>query len=151
MRYRLLLLLVALPSSLYSQTSKLEKWNTVDRMCGRIILVEITITPSSSYRTERPGRKAEVLLYRRKGNKKCCAPEELISETPAESGGGFEFKDAGPGQYWVVVAIDKKKYKLAVTLAASDRKVDVDCSDLIYEVVKDGDMQLKKAITYYLS
>jgi hypothetical protein len=151
MKYRLLLLLAALPSSLYSQTSKLEKWNTIDRMCGRVILVEKTITPLSSHTTERPLKKAEVLLYHRKGNKKCCTPEELVSETSTESGGGFELKDAGSGQYWVVVAIDKKRYRLAVTVGPSERKGDVDCSDLLYEVVKDGDMQLVRKTTYHLS
>jgi hypothetical protein len=145
MKYRLLFVLAALPADLYSQTPQREKWNTLERMCGRVTDSEFSGTPWSTSYLLGPGKpkKADVLLYRREGKKKCCAQNALVSEVPTESDGGFEFKDAVPGQYWVVVVVRKKKYKLAVSLLPRDGKPSQECSDSVFQI-KEDELQLQR-------
>jgi hypothetical protein len=144
MKYGLFLLLAALPSSLYSQTPKLRGRNILGRMCGRVTDSEFSRTPWSTSYPLGPGhpKKADVLLYRREGTKKCCAQNALVSEMPTAIDGGFEFKDVVPGRYWVVVAVGRKKYKLAVSLVSRDGGTQ-ECSHSVFQI-KEGELQLLK-------
>lgn len=151
MKWRLILLLAMMPGSLQGQTSKSEKPNIVERVCGRVTEVE-TSRRAWSYTVEMgPGhpRKADVLLYRREKKKKCCAQETLVAKMSTDGDGGFDFKDAALGQYWVVLVMGKKKYKLPVDLGspAGDGPV---CSDTIYQVKGDELRLLKMYKAYFM-
>src|SRR5580704_10930903 len=94
--YGLLVALGTTAASSFAQTRSLDDSIVVPIMCGRLTDSEFTSTPLSSSYLLGPGRprKADVFLYRRKGQKKCCGKEAFVAEVSTGSDGMFEFKGA---------------------------------------------------------
>jgi hypothetical protein len=93
--WQAILLFGSLSAAAVPQTVDLEKWNTVERMRGKMQQVE-------EQKTE-PIRKSKVRLYRRKNDSPCCGEASPIAEAVTNKAGLFEFKNPAPGDYWVVV------------------------------------------------
>jgi len=150
MKYGMIPLLVAVPMSLFSQTLKFDRGTTVERMCGRVTDSEFTSTPWSTSEMLGPGlpKKADVRLYRREGKGKCCAPNALVSVISTGNDGGFAFKDSVPGEYWLLVVVGKRKYKLAVSLVPGGEKASHECSDIVFQIHGD-DLRLLRMYKMY--
>ena len=144
MKYRVIFAVVAMQASLFAQTPHEEKRATVGKVCGQVVSFENWGDPPFSSWQRAPIKKADVLLYNRIAKKKCCSPDQLIAQTSTD-GGGFEFKDTAPGEYWVVVVVGKKKHKLGVTLTAYEKDKG-DCSLLYYEVVNGHQLRLIRMV-----
>jgi hypothetical protein len=138
MKYRVILLRAALPFSLSSETSKPDHGNTLERMCGPVTDSRYTSTPwwSSDLRGARRVKKADVRRYRREGQK-CSTQNAPISEMPTGNDGGFEFKDAVPGEDWVFVVVGTEKYKLSVSLAPRAAKESQESRDFVLQINDD--------------
>jgi hypothetical protein len=125
-----------------------EKWNTVERMCGKAEWVDEIPAKGKTAESEekaKPLRKARVRLYFRKNEPSCCEPKSLIGQVVTGKKGEFEFlvKDLFPGKYWVTVDLDGKRYSLPINYLGS--KVEVSCSDILYDVNK-GELQLRRTV-----
>jgi len=150
MKWKFIFAFTSLMIGLFSQTVDPEKWNTVERMCGKLERVEeipIKGTPSLFTEKRQPIKKAVVRIYRREKDAPCCESSMPLAETVTSRGGDFMFKDSAPGTYWVVVVVDGTEYSHAIKYAPSAKdKVEVSCSDLLYEIRK-GELQLGRIVT----
>jgi hypothetical protein len=68
-----------------------------------------------------------------------------VAVTTSGRDGGFQFKEAVPGAYWVVANIEGKDHKLAINYK-SDKKSDAKCSEILYELTKD-ELHLARIVT----
>jgi len=129
------------------QAADTQKWNTVELTCGKLVHVEvIPLKGVANSFTEKltPIKKATLRLYRRNDDTPCCEGQQTVAETTSSRDGGFEFKKAVPGDYWVVANIEGKDYKLAINYTP-ENKGDAKCSDILYELKRD-DLQLARMI-----
>jgi len=147
MRFLALLMTAALPSGVWAQVGNTDT-NSVNRACGRVTFTETVGTQWSYFHsTPRAIPDTPVFLYRRASHEKCCTVEATVSKTVTGVNGQFEFKGAAPGQYWFVVLVGKKKYKLPITLTSA--VANTDCSKLTYEVDRDRGMRIVTIVTMY--
>jgi hypothetical protein len=150
MKWQFILSVASLMISLPTQTVDPEKWNTVERMCGKLERVEeIPVKGTTAAFTEKrqPIKKADIRLYQRGKATQCCGAGLLVAETVTSRGGDFIFRNPAPGSYWVVAVVDGKEYIHAIKYAPSTKdKVEVNCADLLYEI-KKGELQLGRMIT----
>jgi hypothetical protein len=139
MKCRLLLLLVALPGSLFPQTPKQEKWNTVEILCGKLLRSEEIETKgavNSTTEKTKPIKNTSLRLYPRSDGRPCCDELQPVAEVNSSRDGRFEFKKATPGTYWIVARVDGTDYKLAITYVPG-KKGDAKCSDVLYALKRD--------------
>jgi hypothetical protein len=141
-----LLALQAVPA--VPQVVDQEKWNTVERMCGKLEWVEeIPLKGKIAEFEEKstPLKNADVRLYHRQNEPSCCVTALLIGRTVTNKRGEFEFnvEDLFPGNYWVMVELNGKQYSHAIKYAGT--KFESGCSDLLYDI-KKGELQLRRVI-----
>jgi len=139
----LVFMLGAMVCNLSSQITGQENGNTFGRLCGQVADSRFMSTPRATWHLVAAGRptKAEVLLYRRIGHKKCCSKKDSpVLRGWTENDGTFDLESVLPGHYWMVVVVAKKRYKTTVTVNSSISKVG-DCSGLIFQI-KDGESQI---------
>jgi hypothetical protein len=150
MMKELSLLLTSMTLWFTLQTPEPEKWNTVERLCGRAEWSEemaLKGDPNSYNEKSKPIRRSEVRLYRREKDGVCCSAAYFHSRTETGKGGKFEFVDPLPGKYWIVTVAGEKEYPLAVTLTPkAETKDRVACSEFSYGVV-EGKLELRRTIT----
>ena len=140
-------LLGAMLCNLSTQTTGQEYGHTFGRLCGQVADSKFMSTPRATWHLVAAGRptKAEVLLYRRIGHKKCCSKKDSpVLQGWTENDGTFDFESVLPGHYWVVVVVANKRYKTTVTVISSISKVG-DCSGLIFQI-KDGESQIFRMV-----
>jgi len=149
MKWPIILVLALLGGGSRPQADDSEKWNTVERMCGKLEwLEEIPVKGTTDTFNEKrmPVKKAEVRLYRRENDSPCCGATLFVTNAVTNRAGEFEFKKAVPGRYWIVAIVDGKEYSHAIKFAPESKdKVEVSCSDLLYDVHK-GELQLGRVI-----
>jgi hypothetical protein len=136
-----------LGSSTLSQTVDLEKWNTVELLCGKLIQVQqIPEKRRANSFTEKqtPIKNATLLLYHRDKEASCCTTESLTAETVSRKDGSFAFKNITSGPYWIVGRVSGTEYKLALTYKP-DSKSGATCPELSYEL-KNGELQLTRMV-----
>jgi len=144
MRSMHLLWVIALPTCVYSQTSRSARFTTVDKVCGTVVQTEVASTDRSNHSTTKPfDREVAVSLYHRSEKKKCCMVEQLAAQAQTDINGHFEFPNETAGEYWVVISVRKKTRKLAITLAPSADNRETGCSHFVYEI-RNGDLRLNR-------
>ena len=139
MKHQLFLLLALLPAGLYPQTPKLQEWNRVEILCGRLLHSEEVPAKgavSSFSAKTKPIKNTTVRLYHRTDDKLCCDELRAVAQANSTRDGRFEFKNAVPGAYWIVARVEGMDYKIAITYAP-DNKAGSKCSDVLYTLKKD--------------
>jgi hypothetical protein len=129
------------------QAPDTRKWNTVETLCGKLIRSE-DIPEKGSANTynekTKPVKRAILRLYLRNEEMACCERQQPLAETTSGRDGGFQFKKAAPGDYWIVAKVEGKDYNLAITYV-TDNKSDVKCPDILYALKKEQ-LQLERVI-----
>ena len=146
-KHKLLVFLVAMPVCAYAQAPKIQKWNTVEILCGKLLRSESVLTRGSANSfTEKtkPLKNTIIRLYRRTEGTLCCDDQTPLSELNTGRDGHFEFKKAVPGAYWVVARVEGVDYKIAVTYTP-DRRSDAKCSDVLY-ALKGDHLEIERLI-----
>jgi hypothetical protein len=139
MNYRFFLLLALLPVGLYSQTPKLQEWNTVEILCGRLLHSDEVHTKgavSSFAEKTKPIKNTSLRLYRRTEGRPCCEELRAVTQANSTRDGRFEFKNTIPGPHWIVATVKGTDYTIAITYAP-DNKAGSKCSDVLYALKKD--------------
>jgi hypothetical protein len=124
-----------------------EKWNTVERTCGKLEWVEKILVKGKVAEFEeksKPLKKIDVRLYRWENESSCCGTALPIAQALTNKSGVFNFKNVVRGSYWVVVEMSGKQYSHAIKYVPS--KDEVSCSDLLYNI-SNGELQLGRVIT----
>ncbi len=136
MKYGTFLLLVAMPISLWAQKLKFDKGVAVDKMCGRITDSEFTSTPwaAPKYSALAFPRKRMSASFVRGQVAKCCPSNALVSAISTGTSGGFEFHDSVPGEYWLMVIVGKRNYKLAISFDPRSQETSHECSDVVFQI-----------------
>jgi len=149
MKTPLLIFLTVLSFGVSGQAVDAEKWNTVERMCGKVEWVEKMPSKhdSNSYEEKRKSiKEAEVRLYQREGDAPCCGTNPSHAKAVTNRVGIFEFKNIAPGKYWLVIVTEAKQYSHAVTYTPDAKnKEPIVCSDLLYDL-SGGELQLGRMI-----
>jgi hypothetical protein len=149
MKTPLLIFLAVLPAGASGQAVDAEKWNTVERMCGKAEWVEKIPSkhdPNSYEEKRKSIKKAEVRLYQREGDAPCCGTNPPVAQSVTNREGIFEFKNIMPGKYWLVIVTGVKQYSHAVTYTPDAKnKEPIVCSDLLYDL-SGGELQLGRMI-----
>jgi Prealbumin-like fold domain len=127
----------------------LEKRNTVEVICGKLILVEPVLfngAPVGGQFERTPIKNAKLRLYYRDKHTRCCKKQSLAAEAVTGKDGYFDFTSVDPGSYWLVGRRDGAQYSLAINydlMAHTDDK----CSKISYEL-RDGELRLAKMRVY---
>ena len=149
MKTALLIFLAVLPFGASGQVVDAEKWNTVERMCGKAEWVEKIPSkhdPNSYEEKRKSVKKAEVRLYQREGDVPCCGTNPPIAQSVTNREGIFKFKNIVSGKYWLVIVTGVKQYSHAVTYTPDAKnKEPIVCSDLLYDLSGD-ELQLGRTI-----
>lgn len=132
------------------QKVDLEKWNTVDRMCGKLEHVEKIRarggTEAVKEKSE-PIKKADIRLYQREKGSACCDAALPVAKTTSSKRGEFSFSAVIPDSYWLVVRVGGQDFALALSYAPNGKnKLEASCTELLYEV-GNGELQLKRIVT----
>ena len=147
MKHNFLLFLVAIPVCVYAQAPNVEKWNTVEILCGKLIRSESVPTKGSANSfTEKtkPLKNAIISLYLRTEGTACCGDTAPIVELNTSRDGHFEFKKVVAGAYWIVARVEGVDYKIAVTYKPYS-KSDAKCSDVLY-ALKGDHLEIERLI-----
>jgi len=127
-----------------SVTPKVEKWNTIDRLCGSLLHVDHRDRANSVMEDHtKPLKDAVLRLYDR--DSACCANANVLASATTGRGGKFEFKDLKVGPYWLVTVVGGQEYKMRIQLP--DKSSNSQCSEQLFELDDSGDFQMKKVIT----
>lgn len=146
MTWQSIILVGSLLAASVPQAVDTEKWNAVERMCGKLEWVEEIPVKGKGAEFEeksRPLKKVDIRLYRRENESSCCGMGLPIARAVTNGRGEFDFKNLVPGSYWVMVEVDGKEYSHAIKYVPS--KVELSCSDLLYDIIK-GELQLRRII-----
>lgn len=102
----------------------------IDRLCGKLEHVQ-KIPNRKSANTFSEKRKSlrdvPLTLYSRLENEACCSGLTAVEMVHTGRGGHFEFKNDGPGNYWLSANWNDKEYKLAIGFKP-DKKPKALCS-----------------------
>jgi hypothetical protein len=129
----------------------LERQNTVEVTCGKLIQVEPVLfngVPVGGQFERTPIKNTRIRLYYRDKRTHCCKKQSLAAETVTGKDGSFNFTSVAPGSYWLVGRRDGAHYSLAINYdpnAGTDDK----CSEISYEL-RDGELRLAKMRVYTL-
>jgi|HubBroStandDraft_2_1064218.scaffolds.fasta_scaffold524052_2 hypothetical protein len=127
----------------------LEKRNTVEVACGKLILVEPVLfngVPVGGQFERTPIKNAKLRLYYRDKQTHCCEKQSLAAEAVTGKDGSFDFTSVGPGFYWLVGRRDGANYSLAINYDPTAH-TDDKCSEISYEL-RDGELRLAKMRVY---
>jgi hypothetical protein len=129
-----------------SVTPKVEKWNTIDRLCGSLLHVDHRERANSVIEDHsKPLIDAVLRLYAR--DSACCANANVLASATTGRGGKFEFKDLKVGTYWLVTVVGGQEYKMPLRIQLPDKSSNSQCSEQLFELDDSGDFQMKKLIT----
>jgi hypothetical protein len=129
------------------QAADTRKGNTVEVLCGKLVRSEdIPEKGSANVYNEKtkPIKRATLRLYVGNKGMACCEGQQLLAETASRRDGSFQFKQAAPGDYWLVVRVEGKDYNLAINYVPNN-KSDVKCPDILYALKKER-LQLERLI-----
>jgi hypothetical protein len=133
-------------ASSQSVTPKVEKWNTIDRLCGSLLHVDHRDRANSVIEDHtKPLKDAVLRLYDR--DSACCANANVLASATTGRGGKFEFKDLKVGPYWLVTVVRGQEYKMPLRIQLPDKSSNSQCSEQLFELDDSGDFQMKKIIT----
>jgi hypothetical protein len=139
---RLLLLGAMLAVFLTAQTDSVDKWSTLNRICGRVVR---DVSPNKSSEQLKSISGAIVQLYDWNENRACCDVPALV-ESKTEHSGEFEFKNARAGTYWLLVNVKARKYAIKVGYEPNYSSDFGSCSDHLFIIKQSGDFILEKYI-----
>jgi hypothetical protein len=130
----------------------LERQNTVEVTCGKLIQVEPVLfngVPVGNQFERTPIKRAKLRLYYRDKRTHCCKKQSLAAEAVTGKDGSFDFKSVAPGSYWLVGRRDGAHYSLAINYDPKVGSGDK-CSEISYEL-RNGELALAKmrAYTFY--
>jgi hypothetical protein len=134
------LLFVGAPSD---KKADLEKQNTVEVTCGKLILVEPVLfngAPVGGQFERTPIKNAKLRLYHRDVRTRCCKKQSLAAETVTGKDGSFDFTSVTPGSYWLVGRRDGAHYTVPINYAPNAQTGEK-CSELVYEL-RSGELTL---------
>jgi hypothetical protein len=142
-----LLLAGALPAN--KAKADLEKRNTVEVTCGKLILVEPVLfngAPVGGQFERAPIKNAKLRLYYRDKRTRCCKKQSLARASVTGKDGSFDFTSVGPGSYWLAGRRDGAHYSVAINYDPTAH-TDDKCSEISYEL-RDGELILAKMRFY---
>jgi Prealbumin-like fold domain len=134
-----------------TQKADLERGNTVDRSCGKLMQVEPVYfngVPVGGPSEQTPIKNAKLRLYHRGQGSHCCKKQSLAAETITGKDGTFDFTSIEPGSYWLVGRRDGAHYMVAINYDPSAPTGDK-CSELSY-ALRNGELKLVKMKPYVM-
>jgi hypothetical protein len=143
------LMVLMFNGSLPNKKADLEKQNTVEVTCGKLILIEPVLfngVPVGGQFERTPIKDAKLRLYHRDKRTHCCKKQSLAAETVTGKDGSFDFTSVGTGSYWLVGRRDGAHYSLAIDYDPTAH-TDDKCSEISYEL-RDGELKLAKMRAY---
>jgi len=124
---------------------EIKRWNTVDRLCGRLEHVERRDGGETRPDKTKSLKGVALKLYQR-DTVPCCESVYPAAEVKTGRGGGFSFADIKPGPYWLVADVRGREFKMDLRFQPG-KGADTLCSDQRFEVYDSGEFQLGKVIT----
>ncbi len=127
-------------------TEKIEKWNIVERVCGKVEYGAIKKTKGGVLEEHyKELRGVPLRLYKREAGVSCCDHEALVFQTESRRGGKFasNIKD---GRYWLVAGWNGKEYRMPLTQDSKLASKDSPCEVYSFAIEEDGRFQLLKTI-----
>jgi len=124
---------------------ELKRWNSVDRLCGRLEHIERRGDGDTRPDKTKSLKGVVLKLYQRDTVPGC---ESVYPTVQAKTGrgGGFSFANLEPGPYWLVADVKGREFKMDIRFQPG-KGVDTLCSDQRFQVYDSGQFQLGKIIT----
>jgi hypothetical protein len=122
-----------------------KRWNTVDRLCGRLEHVERRDEGDTRPDKTKSLKSVVLKLYQR-DSVPCCESVYPAAEVKTGRGGAFSFSSVKPGPYWLVADINGREFKMPLRFQP-DKSSDTLCSDQRFEVYDSGEIQIGRIIT----
>jgi hypothetical protein len=118
----------------------------VNGICGKLVATQEVAQPgttNSSQQEMKPLAHIRIRLFSPSAD--CCDMVTPLAETTTGRDGAFQFKKPEPGDYWVVVTLANKDYKVLVRFVPG-KKASAECSKFLYALEK-GKLQLRRTET----
>ncbi len=118
---------------------------SVDGICGKLVSVEEVPekgTPNSARQGVKPLEHARIRLFSPVAGADCCALITPVAEATTGRDGIFQFRRSNPADYWLVVTIGGKDFKVLIRYEPG-KKGALDCSKFSYTLEK-GKLELRR-------
>jgi hypothetical protein len=134
-----------LASSQVEAPNNIERWNTIDHLCGELAYVKAhSDRDGAIHEHAKTLKNITIKLYER-GDAKCCDGSVALAEARTHSGGKFAFATVRPGTYWLVTIVRAHEYKLPISLSLRPGSSML-CSHQRFGVYDSGDFRIEKSI-----